>query len=255
MLRSGVLLAAAAAANAVSSFCDGDANWKVVFNDDFDAPLNKTLWNAELGVNNSMGRTANVTWEDSYTEDGNLVLRSRKLADGTYTSGGLNSIIGWQYGRFCVRAILPGAGPGKSAGMWPAHWMMPLNYDLHKGYNELDILEMINGDGTAYGTYWYWGPNDPHGTKPVRAGTASVKVADYWTNYHEYAIEWTKERLAYVIDGKVYKEYTDPSMLPVNPHYWKLNTAVGGPWPGAPNADTVFPAYHKIDFVRVSQQQ
>ena len=43
-------------------------------------------------------------------------------------------------------------------------------------------------------------------------------------------------------------------MLPVNDHFMLLNSAVGGPWPGSPNAQTVFPAYHYIDFVRVSQR-
>ena len=47
---------------------------------------------------------------------------------------------------------------------------------------------------------------------------------------------------------------TDPKQLPVNDHFMLLNSAVGGPWPGSPNAQTVFPAYHYIDFVRVSQR-
>ena len=51
-----------------------------------------------------------------------------------------------------------------------------------------------------------------------------------------------------------YATYTNRAMLPVNPHYMMLNTAVGGAWPGTPNASTVFPAYHYIDFVRVSQK-
>lgn len=57
----------------------------------------------------------------------------------------------WQYGRFCVRAKLPGAGPGKSAGLWPAHWMMPADYSKHCGYCELDIMEMVDGNGQADG--------------------------------------------------------------------------------------------------------
>ena len=120
--------------------------------------------------------------------------------------------------------------------------------------NEMDILEMVNGDGTAWGTYWYWGPHDNCTGPPVRAGTGSVKVPTYYTEFHEYAVEWTPSSLVYVLDGKPYRNYTEPSMLPVNRHYIMLNTAVGGPWPGHPDGNTIFPAYHYIDFVRVSQK-
>jgi len=35
------------------------------------------------------------------------------------------------------------------------------------------------------------------------------------------------------------------------PFYLILNTAIGGSWPGDPNASTVFPVYHTIDYVKV----
>ena len=88
----------------------------------------------------------------------------------------------------------------------------------------------------------------------MRAGAGSVKVPDYWEQFHEYAIEWTPKGLTYYVDQTAYKSYTDPKQLPVNPHFMMLNSAVGGPWPGSPNAKTVFPAYHYIDYVRVSQK-
>ena len=37
------------------------------------------------------------------------------------------------------------------------------------------------------------------------------------------------------------------------PYYMILNTAVGGPWPGEPTAQTKFPLYHYIDYVHVAQ--
>ena len=51
----------------------------------------------------------------------------------------------------------------------------------------------------------------------------------------------------------------DPKVGP--PIFWDaewyliLNTAVGGGWPGLPSSATVFPAYHRIDYVRVSQHR
>ena len=259
------------------SLCDDDGDWKTVWQDEFDsrAGLNRTVWTVPVGVGSSFGRDANVTEEDTYLENGMLVLRSRELAG----SGGRNWTTGaaithargahvpgftglsWQYGRFCVRAKLPGAGPGKSQGLWPAHWMMPADYSRHCGYNEIDIMEMVNGGGTAYGTYWYWGAGGggPAGSNcsgpPVRAGPSGArKVLDFWTEFHEYAMEWTPRGLTFFVDMQPFRTFTDPATMPVNAHYMMLNSAVGGAWPGSPNASTVFPAYHYIDFVRVSQK-
>ena len=139
------LLASAAAPAAQKSLCDDDGDWKKVWADEFET-LNRKVWTVPVGVGSSLGRDANVTEEDTYIEDGMLVLRSRELPG----SGGKNWTTGaaisntrgakyapsspayegasWQYGRFCIRAKLPGAGPGKSQGLWPAHWMMPANY-------------------------------------------------------------------------------------------------------------------------------
>jgi hypothetical protein len=205
-----------------SSLCDDDGDWKLVWQDEFDAPsLNSTVWTVPTGVGSSFGRDANVTEADTYLENGMLVLRSQKMPNGkNYTTGAAITHqhgstktpgfkgISWQYGRFCVRAKLPGAGPGKSQGLWPAHWMMPADYSRHCGYNELDIMEMVNGGGTAYGTYWYWGPNGGGAAgsnctgPPVKAGTASVKLPDYHSAFHEYAIEWTPSGLTYFVDSK-----------------------------------------------------
>jgi hypothetical protein len=39
------------------------------------------------------------------------------------------------------------------------------------------------------------------------------------------------------------------------PFYLILNSAVGGGWPGEPDANTVSPAKHQIDYVRVAREQ
>jgi len=260
------------AATPSPSFCDDEGDWKMTWQDNFDGrTLNRSIWTVPVGIGNGFGRAANVTQDNTYVEDGMLVLRSHQTGPSNWTTGAAithdrkpgGTAVGasWKYGRFCIKAKLPGNGPGKSQGLWPAHWMMPSEYNEHCGYNEIDILEMINGDTTAWGTYWYWGPNGggapgqkPCNGAPVRAGEGHVDVPTYYTAFHEYAIEWTPTSLTYLVDGKPYKTYTNLTQLPVNPHYMMLNTAVGGPWPGLPNASTIFPAYHYIDYVRVSQK-
>ena len=51
-----------------------------------------------------------------------------------------------------VSGYIPG-GSDKSQGIWPAHWMMPDVDDCWPSKGEIDIMEMVNGDGVTHGTY------------------------------------------------------------------------------------------------------
>jgi hypothetical protein len=42
-----------------------------------------------------------------------------------------------------------------SKGVWPAHWMMPDNTACWPSNGEIDIMEMVNGDGVTHATY-HW---------------------------------------------------------------------------------------------------
>lgn len=136
----------------------------------------------------------------------------------------------------------------QTAGCWP---------DL----GEMDILEMINGDGFAHGTY-HWEDNypaknctEPNGHLSV---TSQEAIANWDTDYHEYALERGGDYLVYIYDGKVVANFSGNTGQPKSPKLWPvpfyliLNTAVGGPWPGPPNATTAFPTYHVLDYVRVA---
>jgi hypothetical protein len=39
--------------------------------------------------------------------------------------------------------------------------------------------------------------------------------------------------------------------IPQEPFYLLANLAVGGDWPGSPNASTAFPSYYDIDYIRI----
>jgi beta-glucanase (GH16 family) len=45
--------------------------------------------------------------------------------------------------------------------------------------------------------------------------------------------------------------YTKPAGISQEPMYLLINLAVGGNWPGSPDAKTKFPADFLIDYVRV----
>ena len=126
-------------------------------------------------------------------------------------------------------------------------------------------MEMINGDGNTHGTY-HWQTNGSCGDKPHKHPSIGTDVpvgADWATAWHEYAVEYSPTHIAWALDGKVFQNLTTasatrgPSKAHAEffavPYYMILNTAVGGPWPKPPDSHTVFPTYHRIDYVRVSQ--
>jgi len=72
-----------------------------------------------------------------------------------------------------------------------------------------------------------------------------------------YAVDWRPGSIAFSIDGHVYATVT-PGSLPQgtkwvydHPFFLLLNLAVGGAWPGNPDATTVFPQELVVDWVRV----
>ena len=65
--------------------------------------------------------------------------------------------------------------------------------------------------------------------------------------------------ISFLLDGAVYKTITPADLPPGapwpfdHPFFLLLNLAVGGDWPGPPNASTQFPAHMLVDWVRVWQ--
>ena len=61
----------------------------------------------------------------------------------------------------CVSAKLPGfRGHDNNTGLWPAHWLMPDDDTCDPDEGEIDIMEMVDGQGTVYGTY-HWQTSFP----------------------------------------------------------------------------------------------
>eukprot|EP00041_Stephanoeca_diplocostata_P025672 m.677550 g.677550 ORF g.677550 m.677550 type:complete len:641 (-) comp22798_c1_seq1:986-2908(-) len=265
-----------APAAGTSSFCDPVADaWAAEFVEEFDGDvLNASVWTVKTGGGNSYCRSATCTTEDVYVEDGSLVIRTRRdpANASAYFSGGVDTRdkVTWKDTpafRLCVSAILPGGGHGLAGGrgMWPAHWMMPNDASCDPDEGEMDIMEMIDGDGVTHGTY-HWQTTWPKHNCSYPNGHESMSgdqklPTDWWNTYHEYAVERSSTHLAFVVDGQTILNTTDAHAkpLPGKPALWPmpfhliLNSAIGGPWPGEPDAGTVLPTYHKIDYVKVTR--
>jgi len=92
-------------------------------------------------------------------------------------------------------------------------------------------------------THW-WGtyPGQQHQTSEYAGTTLS-------SGYHTYRVEWFADSLLWYIDGAQRAKHT--SNVTVGTLQLVMNTAVGGAFDGNPDGTTVFPQYHRLDYVRV----
>jgi beta-glucanase (GH16 family) len=246
------------------------SGWRLVWSDEFDGPrLDAGKWNVLLREQSKHNERQYYVPDEVYLTDGWLRLRSRVRDYGSmhYTSGRLDTSgkFAPTYGRFEIRARLP-----RGKGLWPAHWLYPQNRNwlieytmedaVAKGkerlipeerpwYSEIDIMEFLGHEpNVAYGTLHYCAYD---GQRRSSSGTWKGD-ADLTRDFHIYALEWEPNEIRWYIDGTLIHSTT--LGIPHTPHYIILNTAVGGTWPGDPDATTVFPQYHDIDYVRVYQK-
>jgi beta-glucanase (GH16 family) len=76
-------------------------------------------------------------------------------------------------------------------------------------------------------------------------------------DFHVYAVEWEPDTIRFYVDDHLYSTRTRAELKPGwkwpfdHPFFLLLNLAVGGDWPGNPDATTVFPQTMLIDYVRV----
>lgn len=117
---------------------------------------------------------------------------------------------------------------------------------------EIDIMEHIGREPrTVHGTIH--GPGYSGGEGISKSYTLAADFAD---KFHVFALEWEPG----YVDGVHYQTRT-PADLPEDarwvfdqPFFIILNLAVGGGWPGAPDASTRFPQRMLVDYVRVYEQ-
>ena len=245
-----------------------DDKWTLVWSDEFNGPdgsmPDPSKWsivkdgsgfgNHELEYYTD--RTANV-----HVEKGNLVITARKEsytgADGAtreYTSARLQTAGHFQqeYGRYEARIKIP-----KGQGIWPAFWM--LGSDIGKvGWprcGEIDIMENVGFEPTkVHGSLH--GPQYS-GDNPLTGGYTLPDHAAFSDAFHVFAVEWEPQVIRFYVDNILYETQTIDS-IPSHKHwafdhpfFVLLNVAVGGQWPGNPDASTSFPTSMLVDYVRV----
>jgi uncharacterized protein (TIGR03437 family) len=254
---AGMLMLAGTAAWAQAA--PSGASWQLIWSDEFNGPAgslpNPAYWTYDLGTdccgNNELETYTNSPENVHLDGLGHLDIHIESPEPGVYTSARIKTegLFGVEYGRIESRIKIP-YGPG----MWPAFWMLGNNITAigWPACGEIDIMENIGSTpATAYGSLH--GPGNFNQTSQYQL--ASGALAD---DYHVYAVEWSASEIDFYVDGNLYETQSSGAAgwvfnVPSNPFFIILNAAVGGDWPGPPNATTQFPQDMLVDYVRVYQ--
>src|SRR5207249_3392654 len=112
----------------------------------------------------------------------------------------------------------------------------------------IDILEILGHepDKIYFSTHW----SDAAGKHQWH--TDDMKGTDFSAGFHTIALEWNPGEVVWHVDGT--ERARSKQGVPAEPMYVVANLAVGGDWPGNPDATTPFPGYMDIDYIRVYQR-
>ena len=259
---------------------DDTRPWTLAWSDEFDGPAgtlpDPSVWQPEIGDGTANGIPGWGNAErQAYTDDpanvaldgeGNLVIRALETGgDGPpcyygapceYTSARIVTAgtVEVTYGRIEARLKIP-TGPG----LWPAFWM--LGNDLAEvGWpeaGEIDIMENVGrepgactarstGPATRAATRSAAAPCCRTAGRSPRASTSTPSTG----RPRASPGPWMASRYSTVTPDDL---PGDARWVFDHPFFLVLNVAVGGNWPGYPDATTRFPQEMVIDYVRVYQ--
>jgi len=157
--------------------------------------------------------------------------------------------VGFMYGRMEARIKMP-----VGIGTWPAFWM--LGGDLLDGVpwpecGEIDIME-FRGDIPDQTTSAIHGPTTPQGSGLGARFVSGPPLSD---GYHTYAIEWKKNSLTFIVDGRTTGTYSSADTgsrgwVYNQKFFLILNLAMGGTYAGEYIDPTLNQAQLSVDYIR-----
>lgn len=235
----------------------------MVWSDEFNgAALDGTAWNYEIGNgsggwgNNELQYYTNNP-KNVFVSNGNLIIEARKEAIGgfQYSSARLTTQNKktFTYGRVDIRAKLP-----RCKGIWPALWMLGSNISSvgWPACGEIDIMEYLGHEtNKTYGTLHYGASTATHAHKSM---SYTLNSGQFYEEFHVFSMDWKQDQVKIYVDNNLFftmnKADVGSAPYPFNaPFFFIFNVAVGGNWPGSPDANTTFPQRMIVDYVRVFQ--
>lgn len=245
-----------------------DNGWTLVWSDEFDTPTednrpNPSKWTYDLGASgygnaelqNYTDNVKNAQYS-TYNGEGCMKITALKDNDGaTYSSARIKTegLFEFQYGRAEARLVLP-----YGVGLWPAFWMLGADYATNAwpACGEIDIMENKGKQPNIVSSALHMPGRS--GGNPITS-VFGYQDKRFDTDFHIYAVEWSKDRIDFIVDGTVYHRVEKTALdggewAFDHPFFIILNVAVGGNFGGNPTDDTYFPQSMYVDYVRVYQK-
>ncbi|KAI0471214.1 glycoside hydrolase family 16 protein [Xylaria cf. heliscus] len=233
--------------------------------DAFEGPAgsspNTDTWNVmdAIDTNNEVQAYTHSNNNLQISGGGTIQFVPRKSSTGQWTSGRIESKASWtpEPGKVMMASANILVGDNSiinKQGVWPAFWL--LGDAIRHGTEwpqcgEIDIFEQVNGLPAGHGTL-HCGTKQggPCQETTGRSGTIPMILS----GFHTWSVkidltnsDWRAQTISFQMDGATYYTVTGAdlndapvwSTLAHSPLYMILNVAVGGDWPGAPNALTL----------------
>ena len=236
--------------------------YSLVWHDEFDgSEINKADWTHEIGDHgwgNNEWQYYTESEKNSFISNGNLVIEAieEDYQGADYTSARMitRDKQEFAFGRVDIRGILP-----KGQGIWPALWMLGANH-TEIGWpacGEIDIMELVgHKPAEVHGTA-HWGPQGQSWSHYI-GNHYSLSNGDFSDEYHVFSIVWESNSIKWYVDDQQFHSLTPAQVngnYPFNNAFFFIfNIAVGGNWPGYPDATTQFPQQLIVDYIRVFQK-
>ncbi len=235
---------------------------QLVWSDEFNGPEGSapdaSKWTHDLGAT-GWGNDELQNYTDSRANSfldgkGHLVIRAIQTGDKQFTSARLNTSGKYlvQFGLIEARMKLP-----FGQGIWPAFWMLGQDFPKQRWpeCGEIDIMEFVGKEPTTiYGTIHGPGYSGAAGM-PGKFASKNGKL--FSEDFHVYAVDWREGDIRFLVDGEEFSRVRK-SDIPAGkqwvldrPFFILLNLAVGGRWPGYPDATSTFPQELTVDWIRV----
>lgn len=229
----------------------------LVWSDEFEgtgAP-NSADWSYDLGAggwgNNEVQTYTNST-SNVRQENGKLIIDALKF--GTNWTSARIKTQGkrtFTYGKIVFRAKLP-----TGVGTWPALWMLGQNISSvgWPACGEIDVMEHVGKNQNVVQAALHT-PSSFGNTQ--NKGAESVPTAS--TEFHDYAVSWNEQRIAFYVDNKVYYTYSpstkNASTWPFTaPQFLIMNIAMGGTFGGPTIDPNLTSARMEVEYVRVYEE-
>ncbi|GAA4050794.1 hypothetical protein GCM10022409_41930 [Hymenobacter glaciei] len=250
------------AAETNSEARDYSSYTEMVWNDEFAGnAIDPAKWGYDTGGggwgNNEL-EYYTTSAENSYINNGNLVIEAKRQAQGgrDYTSARMltKGKQNFKYGRIDVRAKLP-----QGQGIWPAIWLLGSDIDQNNWpkCGEIDIMELRGQEPNKMLTTMHFA--NTSGTRSMKGSPDQVLPSgNFSDSFHTFSVVRSKDQMRFFLDGNPYFTFTPSDVnggsYPFNnPFFMILNVAVGGDFLGPPSTSTSFPQRMEVDYVRYLQ--